>query len=275
MNKPTNDRPQRGAHLRWVRLGDIHINPRAQREFNAPWAAEILANWDLDKFQVPTVNIRDGKVWMVDGQHGTWGYRKWSGDDEDQQIQVWAHEGLTEEQEAELFLSLNHKKNVGPLAKFRAAVTAGRPVETDIDRIVRAQGCFVTAQKMSGAIRAVAALSHIYQAQGAATLARTIATIRDAYGDEGYEKDILRGVALVIDRYSDMDHDRLLDRLRKSQGGSKGLLNRANVLRAMYGTEKAQCVAAAVVDTYNQGRGGRKVATWWHTVALAEVKDAA
>lgn len=268
MSKRTNIDPRaaRGAQLRWITLDSIRINPRAQREFSQAWASEILANFDIDKFQVPTVNLRDGKHYMVDGQHGTWAYREWLGGEDvgKQKIQVWMHEGLTEREEADLFLALNNKKTVGALPKFRSAVTAEWEVETDIDRIVRAQGCVVSGHRSTpGAIGAVSALRFIYRHHGPAVLAQTVATIRDAYGDEGYEVNILKGVGMVIDRYADIDRERLVKRLHSAAGGSKGLLNRAQSLVLATGNQKSHCTAAAIVETYNRGRGGKKLPSWW------------
>jgi len=37
------------------------------------------------------------------------------------------------------------------------------------------------------------------------------------------------------------------------------------VLRNQTGNPKGHCVAAAAVDIYNGGRGGRKLPSWWRT----------
>ena len=41
----------------------------------------------------------------MEGQHGTWAYREFFLFGEDQKIQVWLYDGLTEQEEAEFFLS--------------------------------------------------------------------------------------------------------------------------------------------------------------------------
>lgn len=270
MTKNTN-KPARSSHLRWVKLADLKVNPVAQREFRPAWAKDILNRFDLDKFQVPHVNHRadDGGLYIMEGQHGTWAYRQWIGDDE-QQIQVWQYEGLTEQEEAEFFLSLNNKKNVGALDKFKVAVVAGRELESDIDRIVRANKCRVTTNKdVSGAISAVGALTSIYSKFGGVTLGEAIRTIRDSFGDGGYERTNLLGVAMFLARYQDADRDRLTAALRSLPNGSKGLIQMTNLVKEQMGTRADESAAGAVTDLYNKGRGGKKVPSWWRAEAFA------
>lgn len=252
----------RGAHLEWVPLASIHLNATAQREFSEPWALTILNAFDIDKLQYPTVNFRDGVYYIVDGQHSVWAYKMWLGGWEDQKVQCMVHNGLTEAQEAELFLSLNNKKNVSVFDKFRVGVNAGRPEECDIDRIVRANQCVITRNRSaSGAISAVGALRAIYRDNGAEILGATIRIIRDAYGDAGYEAPILRGLAVVLNRFPSLDRVRLQLSLHDAHAGSKGLLNSAAQIRKSIGGTQIDAVAAAIVKIYNRSKGS-KLPTW-------------
>jgi hypothetical protein len=51
------------------------------------------------------------------------------------------------------------------------------------------------------------------------------------------------------------------------RGGVKGLLQRAEHYRLTTGNYKTHCVAAAVVETYNSGRGGKHLTSWWKDAA--------
>src|SRR5690606_25127699 len=186
----------RQCHLQWVKADEIQVNPVAQREFRPAWAHAILDQFDLDKFQVPHVNRRaDGSLYVMEGQHSLWAYRQWVG--EGQQVQVWLYDGLSEQEEAEFFLSLNTKKAVDAMAKFKAAVTAGREVECDIDRIARANGCSVSNSKSESSIVAVGALITIYERFGPKVLASTLRVIRESFIDGGFERPVLLGIAMV------------------------------------------------------------------------------
>lgn len=256
------NRVEREARLRWVPIGLMAVSPLAQREINQARVDHIVATFDLEQIGTPTVNKRDGVWYVIDGQHRIEALRQigWG----DQQIQCWAYEGLSEQEEAEKFLKLNDYLAVNALAKFRVAVMAGREAECDVDRIVRSCGLVVTGDKVSGGIRAVGTLVRIYTRAGASVLGQTLRIVRDAYGDPGMEAAVLDGLGLFVQRYAaDMDVASVVVRLRSASGGVHGLLGKAENLRRATGNQKGHCVAAAAVEIVNQGRGGKKLPSWW------------
>lgn len=268
MTKPTNTtpRPKRDRHLAWVNAYDLQVNPVAQREFRPAWAAKILSEWDIEKFQEPHVNNRaDGSLFIMEGQHGTWAYREKYGEEGQNflPIQVWLYDALTEKQEADTFLSLNNKKAIDPMAKFKAAVTANRDMEADIDRIVRANKCVVTNNTgTNNAIAAVTALTSIYSARGANNLAATIQTLRDAFGHGGFERAHLLAVSMVVARYNLQTGD-VVPALLKMRRGSKGLVQDANKVRANLTCTLNEATASAIVDAINKGRRTNKLPHWF------------
>jgi hypothetical protein len=256
-----NGKVQRQAKRRMVPLDQIKVNEQAQRELNPSWVDYLVAHADLEQLGLPTVNWRDGSWWCVDGQHRIAMLRELGFTDE--KIECHAYENLTSEQEAEVFLKLNTTLTVAALPKFRAAVHAGRPVEADIDRIVRSVNLIVTADQVPGAVRAVGTLGRVYS-RGPGVLARSLRIIRDAYGDGGLEARVIDGMGHVCARYNgDLNEEEAILKLGKAHGGVNGVLNKAETLRRQTGNQKAHCVAAAIVDTINSGRGGKKLPSWW------------
>lgn len=149
-----------------------------------------------------------------------------------------------------------------------AAVTPIAIDACDVDRIVRAQGLRVSTDKSDGAISAVNTLMKVYRRAEPATLARTLRVIKLAYGDPGLEAIVIDGLGLFCHRYNgDIDDGRLVKRLSSTMGGVNALLGKAEKLRKDTGSPKAHCVAAAAVDIYNAGRGGRKLHSWWRDAA--------
>lgn len=261
MSKTNSNKPARQSNLRWVNADDLKVNPAAQREFRPAWAKEILSEFNIDKFEVPHVNRReDGTEYIMDGQHGTWAYRQWIG--EGQKVQVWLYNNLTEEEEADVFLSLNNKKVVDGMAKFKVGVTAGYAEESDIDRIARAAGCHVNYGTDENAISAVGALRLIYTRHGAANLAQTLRVIRESFAVGGYERPVLLGISMVIARYSALDEAKLIRQLAAIRNGWKGLVQLTAIFRDQTGANQPECAAAAVVQFYNKGRGS-KLPNWW------------
>ncbi len=271
-NSGGKNRVERDARLRWVPIALMCVSPLGQRELKQHRVDHIVATFDLEQIGTPTVNKRDGIWYVIDGQHRVEALRQigWG----DQQIQCWAYEGLSEQDEAEKFLKLNDYLAVNAFAKFRVGVQAGRPEECDIDRIVRAQGLVVSSDKVPGAIGAVNTLRRVYRRGGAAVLRQTLATVRDAYGDAGLDAAVIDGIGLFCQRYAgDLDGPAVVQKLASAHAGVNGLLGKAENLRRSTGNAKGHCVAAAAVEIVNDGRGGKKLSSWWRedTPSLAAV----
>lgn len=254
------ERVERDATLRWVPLGLMRVSPVAQRELNQSRVDKIAANLDIEQIGAPTVSKREGGYFIIDGQHRVEALRQigWG----DQQIQCWTYEGLTESEEAEKFLKLNDVLAVAALPKFRVAVQAGREMECDIDRIVRACECKVTADKVAGGIGAVGTLIRIYERGGPKTLSRTIRMVRDAFETPGLEADVLDGIGYLCGRYNgDLEDE--LSTVKLSKVGVIGLRQRAEIIKQRTGLARGHSIAAAAVDIINAGRGGKKLASWF------------
>ena len=265
-----NGRPQgrleRAGRLRWVPLAQMRINPLAQRDLNPARVAKLAAGFDLEQIGAPVVSHRGGWYYLIDGQHRIAALKLWLGSWEGQQVQCWCYEGLTEAQEAELFLTLNDTLTVHAFARFKVSVQAGRDTEADIDRIVRALGLRISNTRAGGGIAAVATLRRVYDRGGAAVLARALRIIRDAYGEAGLDGPVIEGIGLVCQRYDgQLPEQRAIERLSAAHGGVTGLLSKAGQLRQTTGNATAQCVAAAAVELINRGPGGKntKLPAWW------------
>lgn len=259
-NTPNTNRIERSGHLRWLAVSDLVVDPQAQRKFRPEWSAEIAAEFDPDEFGIPLVSLRDGKHYVIDGQHRIGALRVMGWDD--QQVQCWVYEGLTIPKEARRFLGHNKSKSVRAFDTFQIGVTAELPDERDIDRIVRLQGLKV-AEGLPASVAAVGALRKVY-AHGPAVLGRTLRIIRDAYGDDGMKGQIIEGVGLLCARYNgELDDERTVKRLQTAAGGLGALNTKAAAYRKTLGRPMPHCVAGAATDIINAGRGGKKLPAWW------------
>lgn len=265
--KDSGNRLEQAKHLRWVPLAKMRVSPGlAQREkLNQARVDRIDANMDLEQLGNPTVNERGGWFWILDGWHRTEAYKQWLGSGwRTQELQCWTYNGLSETEEAEVFLKLNDTLTVDAMSKFRVGVQAGREVESDIDRIVRAQGLRVSADQNDGSIQAVGTLRRVYSRAGAGVLARTLGIIRDAYGTPGLDSAVIDGIGYLCGRYNgELDTAVAVQRLASAHGGLRALLNAAAVTKERTGAVRGHCVAAAAVDIINRGKGGKKLPSWW------------
>lgn len=271
MTNDTGKRVQREARLEWVPIPDMRVSPLAQRDLNQARVDRLAADFDLEQLGTPTVNLREGHWYIIDGQHRVEalkviGY-------EDQSVECWAYKGLSDVEEAEKFLKLNDTLAVAAFPKFKVAVQAGRPEECEIDRIVRSVGLRISLDRSQGAIHAVNTLRRVYRRGGAHCLARTLVIIREAYGDPGLEAMVLDGIGLLVHRYNgELNDERVITAMAGASGGVNGLLGKAENLRRQTGNAKAHCVAAAAVELVNRGKGGRKLPSWWRTDTSGSVR---
>lgn len=256
-------RPRR-AHLRWVRLGDLHVSPKAQRAFRKSHAEGMAAKFDLESMGYPVVNARGGRLWVIDGQHRV-AALKYVGFDDDDQIQVEYYDGLTEAQEADLFLQRDERRKISTFDRFRIATVAEREEEKDIERIIVHQGYKITQGKSEGAIGAVEALRFAYRLDPT-VLRRTVHILGASFDADpnAFTSELIRGMALVCQRYNGtLNDDKAIEKLSGLTGGPITLKRKAEALKLRTGHSTQHCAAGAIVETLNNGRGGIKLGSWW------------
>ncbi|KZM70958.1 hypothetical protein IU500_07170 [Nocardia terpenica] len=252
------------SRLRWVRLDQMKVNPQAQRVLDRAWADELARDFDPDLMGFIHVSLRDGWYYIVDGQHRRDAAMTFLGSD--QQVQCHVYEGLTCAQEAELFLELNRTKRQGPMGRYKVALTAGKPVETDIDRIVRALGLQIGANPALEEIGCVTTLVGVYRKHGPGSLGFALRVIRDTYGYDGFKREPIAALALIKDRYGDgIDEARLASRLARK--GLVELRRAAKSMREATGNPADQCYAHTMVAFYNRGTG-KRIDPWWNLGAV-------
>lgn len=264
------------SRITTVPLGLLRVSSAAQREFNETWGDYLEQKFNLDLVGMLTVSFRDGYYYVVDGQHRTHALIAWAkeqfGDEwPEWTVHVNCHYNLTERAEASLFLSFNKRRNLTAYDIFRVGVTADLPIPTDINRIVLAQGLRVEKGRRPNAVSAVGALDKVYRMGDATLLRKTLAAIRDAWAGTGFESEVLQGVGLFINRFEGRyDEDRLVARLGSLPNGSRGLKQRAQVLKDTHGSTLIIAHAAAITDVYNQGaRGVHSLGSWWKNAAAS------
>lgn len=262
MTTVTETRVQRVARLRWVPIAEMRVNPKAQREFNPAQAEKYAADFDFEGMGFPVLNLREGVWFIVDGQHRIAalkliGYG-------DQQVQCECFEGLTEAQEADLFLIRDDRRKVSSFERFGIAVTAQWETQVDVNRIVQGLGLAVSQQGTPRTIGSATTLVRVYERGGPKTLSRTLKIIRDGIGDDGFDQFIIGGVGLLTQRYNgQLDDAQVISKLAVLKKPVSTIHQKAETIRSRTGTTKTQAVAAAVVDIVNAGKGGKKLPSWW------------
>ncbi|HET9893773.1 MAG TPA: DUF6551 family protein [Streptosporangiaceae bacterium] len=270
MTTKTTNHPQRIDRVskrQWVPITLMKVSPIAQREYRPVWARELAGDFDIEQLGIPVVSRRAGFFWIIDGQHRV-GALKIIGYG-DQHLECEVYEGLTEADEAEMFLRRNNKLTVTAYAAFKVAVVAGRTEEVAIDTIVRSCGLHVSKTRGNRATCAVGTLRRVYRRDGAENLRRALQIAAEAYGDAGLEADIINALGMMANRYGGALVDKaVVAKLSSALGGVNGLTNAAATLRNATGQPAAQCTAAAAVKLINRRpaiKGQAKLPEWWAT----------
>lgn len=252
---------ERVSRMMMVPLADMHVSPVAQRRYNRAQAESYAADLKLESLGFPVLNKRDGRWYIIDGQHRVQALRM--ADFGEYKLECECYFGLSEAEEADLFLERNNRRTVTPFDRFRIALTAQRATELAVRDAVELTGLRVAKGSRDGNVSAVAALLSIYENGGAVMLSRTLAILRDAYGaiHVSLSSEMIRGLGLVCQRYNgDMDDEAVTVKL--SSASLQTLLATASVLKRQTGRRGDECIAAAVVELVNRGRGGRKLTPW-------------
>lgn len=265
---PTARRVTLETHLRWVPLNQMRAaeEGKGQRELTQRRVDRITAvGFDPELMGYPVVSERDGHFWILDGQARIAALKNWLGEWQEQHVQCRVFVHLTEEQEAEIFLELNDFTNVAAFAKFKNAVTAGRPTETDINRIVLANHLVVSREAArDDSVGCVSTLIRVYKRSGPLIFSQSLRVVRDAYGKPGMESAVLDGMGLLCQRYNgELTETEAVTKLAAVRGGVNGLLGRAQTIRKATAAPLNESIAAAAVDVINAGKSSKKLKPWF------------
>lgn len=264
---------RRPSKVRPVPIAQMRIPPAlvTQREFRKAHGDRLAKELDLNKLGFPIINHRDGVYWVCDGQHRIYALKE-NGFEKDV-LDCEVYENLSDPEMAEIFIGRDDRKAISPFDRFHVACTAGRRRESDIRRVVESQGLKISQTEGDGCIGAVSTLGKVYDRSSDVILGQVLRTVKTAYsGDtKAFDSSIIIGLGLVFNRYNGRANEReLSDTLAAMPQGARGLLRRAESQRERTGNQKAQCVAATVVEAYNKKlgpRSGKRLPSWWKEAA--------
>jgi hypothetical protein len=263
----SNNRVERTARLKWVNVKDMRVQGDAQRGLKSTRVHKMLFDdegheiFDPEQLGYPTLSYRDGVYYICDGQHRIAAYKEWDKDWETQQMQCQVYEGLTRQEEAQIFLRLNNTLTVTPMAKFKVALTAQQEPETSINQVVTQHHLKIGLAV--GQLKCPGTLLTIWARGGAPLLGKSLRIAYDAFGEFGLDSWVLDGVSAVCMRYKGLDEVEATRRLRQMAGGYNALMTRATQYQHQQGRKKGDAVAGSIVTTLNAGSKGMKLPPWW------------
>lgn len=258
------------SKIEWLHVDDLHVDQTVQRHLRSARVNELVRDWNPDGIGVITVSSRpDGGHFILDGQH-RWAAAKQVGHI---RLKCEVFTGLSESDEAALFLVRNNTKIVSTFDKFRVRLIEGDPVALGIEKILADNGWKVRINRVSGSgsFSAVAALEWVYN--GADRMAdptpkvarQTVEVITAAWGldPDAVRADLVKGIGLFLLRYGEaIDLSKVVTELTRYGGGPLKVSGDARLLRSMRSMPAADAVATLLTGLYNKKRTVNRLPEW-------------
>lgn len=233
-----------------------------QRPVNPKEVERLIREWDERLLDPVTVSFRDGRFYVVDGQHRISAMRKMNGG-RGVMVDCKVYDGLTYEQEADLCYKLDKaKKRLSLSQSTNVLAESGADAEiTEVKRLIENCG-FIWALGKShgktGEIVSTRALVNAYRLLGGASFTRMLQLLWDTWeGDpRSLTAAVLAGMALFIKTYdTELNDKTFVSRLSQCDPDE---INRRG--RADFSTSNtALRFARVILEKYNGQRGGRKL----------------
>lgn len=250
-----------------LKPADLSFDPAYQREVVRTHLAKLAESFSPDLVGTLTVSRRPTGDFVIDGQHRTQaailaGHGATS-------LSCVVHTGLTQAQEAQMFLDLNRvRKPILKVNEWNAGLAAGDPAIIGQSLAIERAGWKVNPTSTAiGQISAIAALARIRQLDRNGDLDLTYRTLRlltDAWGmgPEVANGHLLNGTAIFLARYGEtVDAPSLSAKLRKEYDATR-IIGTARNWLALHGGTVANALAAVLVQEYNRGRASKNRLIW-------------
>lgn len=214
---------------------------------------KIVKAFDPNKLHTIVVNRRmNGLFYVIDGQHRVEALKRlgilW--------VEATIHNGLTIEQEAEMYYGINDRPTKSPNSKGKAELMFNDPIAIEIDKAVRNAGLQVDYDRQNhsyGFITAYQALKTVNKKHGPEHLELVLTLIREAFGNDSrhFQGYVIQGFSKFVETYiGNFKTTDLINRLKKI--GFDGLLSEISKNKAGFSSKK-ECLPFTLADIYNKG----------------------
>lgn len=238
-----------------IAIDDLTIDIRVQKESVSSANVNFIADHlDFSKLGTLTVSLRaDGTIVILDGQH-RWQALKKRGLGT-YKIQCAVYEGLTLQQEGDLFIGLARRSAIRPFDKFRVGVTAKHEECLGVTEVCGKHAWRITAGGgKNGTTSCVQSLVRIWlQDKSGVLLNRVVVALTQAFGRDGNTLNghVVDGMAKFLLAHGDVDAKKLTDKLQASCSSPTQLITRARTRRETENGSLAANVCAVIERIYD------------------------
>jgi len=260
-----------------IRIADLRLDLAVQRPLYEPKVRQIVAEYDPAALRTLAVSARrNGTFVVLDGQHRLAALKQ-LGMANGHLVACEIYEGLTLQEEAELFLKLNDGRKPSYREAFDVRLTARDPDALAVKDIIEECG-FTVGHKngaKDGSIAAIAKCEAVYKGfsnnsdrRYPIILKQALFTLKGAWGATSHavQAPLIEGTGRFYLRYGieNVQVDHLINNLSKYPGGPNRLIEWAKQHAATIGTQQGRAVAEALVLQHNKGLRSisRKLSEW-------------
>lgn len=240
------------------KLNTTYTSQRTLR--NRRLAENIASNFDKNLFQPIVVSYRDGKWYVIDGQHRLYGAKKRFGDNYLMECQVIR--GLTQQEESMYFVKLNDSSIPLQYAdKAKGLFYAEDETMTTLANLCKKNGVElgITEDKRTTAdsrITAIKALVVTYNKIGEEKTDRLIRLLNDTWDGAyaAFRQEMIKAVGYILNLYSrELDDNKFIKKLSKVNPAD--LIRMAKSDRITTAKTEAKIARIMVNNYYNKGKG--------------------
>lgn len=249
---------------RHIPIGELLPHPKLQRRFKAAHAERILSDFDPAALGIIWVQEKNGKFYVIDGQHRVWATLKFLNGDKRQEVMCRVFANLSDEDAATITRRVNITKAWQALDTFTNRIVEKDAVALAIQKILGAFGLVVSKSRGENVVQAVTAAERAYLRLGDADFQRLVGVLHGAWkGDpDAYSAPLLEGMALLMNRHNGTcNYDDMRHKLAKS-GKPERIIGQARYAKDGLGYTMPHAVAHALTVEYNKGRRVAKLPDW-------------
>lgn len=235
----------------------IAYNQLCKAEYNRPinraHVSNIKNHFCPDMVQPAIVSFRDGKYWIIDHQHQTQAIYEMNDSDPNTQIRCDVRNGMTYQQEAELYYRLNTSTKKLTLAdKLIGLIEAGDPNAIEFRNVV--EGC---GYVLGSSLAAINKAWQIFnRANGARRLAEILTITNTCWPGraKGVQAQIIDGLAAFLRNHPDYKQPQLIKALSMME--PEELIQRSSTYYRQMDSKaftKQYCTYVIIVNSYNKG----------------------
>ena len=248
---------------KYLYLSELYSGQGYQRPVKEAVVKRLIREWDPTLLNPLVVSYRDGRYYLVDGQHRACVLRL-KNDGKDLATLCQVYRGLTYEQEAELYYKLDRAKGHLRLSHATKALleSGSNPEIVEVNRLLGEAGFIWALDKPTGKdfeIASTRTVINAYRLLGGTAFSRMLLLLAKTWhgAPSSLKSYMLSGMALFVKTYETELKDATFIK-RMSTVDPEEIIRRG---KADFSTNNASLRYARVIwDKYNgQQRGGRKL----------------